>query len=188
MSDPAQLSQSGMDLIKSFEGCVLFTYDDSITPPRPLMPGDACGGTPTIGYGHTGSDVVPGLTWTQSQADATLNTDLLPARQDVSDQTADLGLASNQFSALAIFAFNIGIGGFNSSHALQYLCAHDFADVPGAMMLWTKTTIDGQKVNSLGLERRRYAETQLFALPDGAPSPDFMAIAIAAYPKETTVP
>jgi hypothetical protein len=37
-------------------------------------------------------------------------------------------------------------------------------------------------VNSLGLERRRYAETQLFALPDDAATPDFMALAIAAYP------
>jgi len=171
-----------MDLIKAFEGCILFAYDDSIGPPRPLMPGDACGGTPTIGYGHTGPDVVPGVTWTQPQADAALNTDLLAARQDVSTKTAPLGLASNQFSALVIFAFNIGLGGFNASHALQYLVAHDLADVPGAMMLWTKITINGQHINSLGLERRRYAETQLFALPDDAATPDFMALAIAAYP------
>lgn len=183
MADPAPLSPSGLALIKAFEGCELFAYDDSINPARPLMPGDVCGGTPTIGYGHTGPDVVPGLTWEQPQADAALDTDMLTVRQDVTAKTAALGLTDNQFSALAIFAYNIGLGGFNSSHALQYLVAHDLADVPGAMMLWTKTTINGQLVNSLGLERRRYAETQLFALPDDAATPDFMALAIEAYPR-----
>lgn len=182
MSDLALLTPSGMDLIKAFEGCFLFTYDDSVRPTQPLQPGEACAGTPTIGYGHTGPEVVAGLTWTQDQADAALNADLLPARQDVSDKTAGLGLTDNQVSALVIFAFNIGLGGFNSSHALSFLVAHDLADVPGAMMLWTKTRIGGQLVNSLGLERRRFAETQLFALADDAPTPDFMALAIAAFP------
>ena len=43
-------------LVKEFEGCRLTAYKDSV-------------GVLTIGYGHTGSDVKPGMTITQARAD-----------------------------------------------------------------------------------------------------------------------
>ena len=43
------ISKVGLDLIKKFEGCRLTAYAD-------------VAGVWTIGYGHTGKDVVPGLT------------------------------------------------------------------------------------------------------------------------------
>ena len=46
-----EISAAGLNLIKRFEGCRLKAYPD---------PGSR--GAPwTIGYGHTGAEVVPGL-------------------------------------------------------------------------------------------------------------------------------
>lgn len=48
------------------EGCRLEAYPDPLS-----------GGAPwTIGWGHTGPDVHPGLTWTQAQADNALAADV----------------------------------------------------------------------------------------------------------------
>ena len=52
-----------MRLVKDFEGLRLNAYQDSV-------------GVWTIGYGHTGSDVKPGMTITQAKADQLLQADL----------------------------------------------------------------------------------------------------------------
>ena len=63
------LTPEGWTLLKTWEGCRLSAYPDP-----------ASGGAPwTIGYGHTGPDVVPGLTITQQQADALLQKDVADA-------------------------------------------------------------------------------------------------------------
>ena len=54
---------AGLALTKNFEGCVLTAYADQ-------------GGVWTIGYGHTGPGVHAGLTVTQDQADALLESDI----------------------------------------------------------------------------------------------------------------
>ena len=47
--EPTVTSQAGIDLIKQFyEGCELKAYPDTVTAGDPL----------TIGYGHTGPDVL----------------------------------------------------------------------------------------------------------------------------------
>ncbi len=59
------LTPEGWTLLKTWEGCELSAYPDP-----------ASGGAPwTIGYGHTGPDVVPGLTISQAQAEAWLKQD-----------------------------------------------------------------------------------------------------------------
>ena len=52
-------SGRGLALTEQFEGCRLTAYQDQV-------------GVWTIGYGHTGTDVTPGLTITQQQAEAGL--------------------------------------------------------------------------------------------------------------------
>ncbi len=52
-----------MKLVKDFEGLRLTAYQDSV-------------GVWTIGYGHTGPEVKPGMTISQAQADNYLQTDL----------------------------------------------------------------------------------------------------------------
>jgi hypothetical protein len=56
------ISKVGIELIKKFEGCVLFGYKDPV-------------GVPTIGYGHTGG-VVVGQRITQEKAEQLLKQDL----------------------------------------------------------------------------------------------------------------
>ena len=52
------LSQEGLNLIKHWEGCRLTAYPDPASGADPW----------TIGYGHTGPEVKPGLTISQEQA------------------------------------------------------------------------------------------------------------------------
>ena len=56
-------------LIEHNEGRRHVCYDDA-HPDRILKAGDVCDGTPTIGVGCTGPDIVPGLVWTDAQIDA----------------------------------------------------------------------------------------------------------------------
>ena len=63
------LTPEGWTLLKTWEGCRRSAYPDP-----------ASGGAPwTVGYGHTGPDVVPGLTITQQQDDAFLQKDVAHA-------------------------------------------------------------------------------------------------------------
>ena len=60
------LTPAGYRLIQSWEGCRLQAYPDP-----------ASGGAPwTIGYGHTGPEVKPGLVISQEQADAWFKSDV----------------------------------------------------------------------------------------------------------------
>ena len=59
----AEVSPVGLSLIKRFEGVRLIAYPD-------------VGGVWTIGWGHTGPDVVRGMEITQEEADALLVKDV----------------------------------------------------------------------------------------------------------------
>ena len=69
--EPTVTSQAGVDLIKSFEGCELKAY---VCP----------AGVLTIGYGHTGPDVTPGMKITQAEAERLLKQDLHHFEDEVS--------------------------------------------------------------------------------------------------------
>lgn len=75
-------------------------------------------------------------------------------------------LTNNQKEALTAFIYNIGPNAFKTSTALKHLVAGNNHLVGEAMKMWNKVTIDGQKVVSKGLERRRQAEVDLFYTPD----------------------
>ncbi len=158
----AQMDQAGFQLLESFEGCILYAYDDAND--QPVDPGDVVHGTLTIGYGHTGSDVFPGLTWTQQEADQALQNDVAATANQITPLIT-AGLNDNQFSAVVCFAFNIGLGGFAGSSALHLANSGQFAAVPAAIGLWDKTTVNGHLVVSVGLQKRRAAEGVLWTTP-----------------------
>lgn len=56
-------------LLRLNEGRRYACYDDA-HPDRILKAGDRCEGTPTIGEGCTGPDILPGTVWTDAQVDA----------------------------------------------------------------------------------------------------------------------
>ena len=142
-----QYSKNGLHLTEQFEGCKLNAYPDPGT-----------GGAPwTIGYGHTGPDVHPGLTITQEQAEELLMQDTQKAAAAVNAKvTGDI--TQEEFDALVDFVFNCGAGNFAASTLLRKINA---GDMEGAALEFEKWThVDGKVM--AGLVRRRQAETDLF--------------------------
>jgi lysozyme len=135
-------NQAGLQLIESFEGLRLNSYQDSV-------------GVWTIGYGHT-LGVKPGQTITQQQAQAFLQQDLGVAEAAVN--RLGLTLTGNQFAALVSFTFNLGGGNLNK------LMSQGLAAVPDRILLFDHA---GGRVLP-GLTRRRTAERALYLTPDVA--------------------
>lgn len=140
---------TGIALIIKYEGCCLEAYRD----PRSIW---------TIGYGHTGLEVVSGLTWTQEEANAQLLTDINMRAERPIAAFVTVPLSSNQFSSLCSLVFNIGGGNFRTSTLLQYLNEGSYARVPQLMAAWDH--IDAKI--SPGLYNRRQAEIALWNAPD----------------------
>jgi len=138
-------SPAGLALTKSFEGCSLKSYRDSA-------------GIWTIGWGHV-SGVVPGMVWTQEQADAQLLDDIQWA-VGVVNSKVHVPLNQNQFDALVDFCYNAGSGNFAASTLLRKVNAGDFAGAAAQFPLWVHA---GGAVIP-GLVRRREAEQALFEL------------------------
>ena len=143
------INAKGLVLIKEFEGCRLAAYRDGANKL-------------TIGYGHCGPDVRPGMRITQAQADGLLRHDLAAAEAGVMKA---LGLArthENQFAAMASLAFNIGVGGFAKTTVLRKHVAGLHEAAANAFILWDNVTVNGRLVRSDGLARRRLAEKALY--------------------------
>jgi len=159
-----KINEEGKSTLKRFEAFIPFAYDDADGPKnrRRIKPGDTVRGTLTIGYGHTGRDVTPGLTIDEARADQLLSLDLASAESAVF-RLVHVPLTDNQFAALVSFAFNAGNGALEGSTLLKKLNAGNYEAVPGELMKWTKTTIAGKKVQSNGLVNRRAAEAGLWA-------------------------
>jgi lysozyme len=136
--------KDGLALTEQFEGCELTAYQDQV-------------GVWTIGYGHTGSGVVSGLTITQDQAVALLMSDVAAAAAYV-NATVQVALQQAEFDALVDFVFNLGRGAFAGSTLLKHLNAGQFDAAATQFDLWDHA--GGQVV--AGLLRRRQAETALF--------------------------
>ena len=158
----ASFNQAGLKLLETWEGCILYAYDDAND--QPVKPGQQVFGTLTIGYGHTGSNVFPGLVWSQDQANEALANDVSATSSQV-QPLISVNLTDNQFSAFVCLAFNIGVHAFAGSSALAFANRGDFIGVPAHIMLWNKTTINGHTVPSAGLTNRRKAECDLWSTP-----------------------
>jgi len=142
----ADLSR-GLALVKEFEGCRLTAYPDPGT-----------GGDPwTIGWGHTGSDVYPGLTITQARADELFEKDMQKFIDGVK-RLVVVPMTNGQFGALVSFAYNCGLGALGSSSLLKYFNQKQIQAAADEFPKWNKAA---GKVMP-GLTRRRKAERELF--------------------------
>ncbi|OQS37343.1 lysozyme [Chromobacterium haemolyticum] len=141
------ISANGIKLIQQFEGLRLKAYQDAV-------------GVWTIGYGHTGPNVTPGLVITQAQADALLARDLSRFETGVT-RLVQVPLNQNQFDALVSFSYNLGLGSLQNSTLLRLLNQRDYAGAAAQFPRWNKA---GGKVLP-GLTRRRAAEQALFLQP-----------------------
>mgnify|MGYP004459084731 FL=1 len=131
-------SSKGIALIKSFEGCRLQAYRDSV-------------GVLTIGYGHTG-DVKEGQVISRGFAEELLKADLTKFERNVTRYTP-FEMSQNQFDALVSFAFNCGAGNLK-----KLVSGRNKDQVAKKILEYNKA---GGRVLA-GLTRRRQAERALF--------------------------
>ena len=146
-----QISQNGIDLIKSFEGLELTAYPDP-----------ASGGEPwTIGYGST-ANVAPGMTITLQEADTMLLAVLQSTVTAVND-VIDTTVSQNQFDAMVSFTYNLGAGNLRQSSMLRLTNDGNFSAAADAFLLWDQASGSFNQ----GIYNRRQKERALYLTPDG---------------------
>lgn len=138
------ISQRGLDLIKEFEGLRLETYKDSV-------------GIPTIGYGHTGKDVVEGRKISIEDAEKLLKRDCQWAENAI-NAVVKVDVNQNQFDALCSFIYNLGASKFEKSTLCLKLNLSDYKGAAEEFLKWDKA--GGQVLP--GLTRRRKKEREMF--------------------------
>lgn len=132
-------------LVKSSEGCKLQSYQDP-------------NGVWTIGWGHTGCNVGPGLVWTQEQADNQLDVDLSRAYSQLIQESPQLAQESaGRQVALTDFVYNLGIGTYRHSTLHSAVQMAVWKSVAYQLSLWVHA---GGRIEP-GLVKRRAAEIAL---------------------------
>lgn len=150
---PRQINAAGLAIIKASEGLALKAY---------LCPA----GVLTIGYGHTGNDVLPGQVITEAEAEEILQVDLQRFEDSVDrglTAQARAATTGNQFSAMVSFCFNVGTQAFKKSTLLRKHNAGETQAAADQFLRWNKA---GGRILE-GLTARRRAERSLYLTPDG---------------------
>ena len=143
------ITQSGIDMIKRFEG---------FSPTVYICPA----GYPTIGYGylvnpHEREQFAGGIT--NEQAESLLRQDVQIAERAVL-HLITVPLTDGQFDALVSFTFNLGAGALQRSTLRRKVNRGDHANVPAEFRKWVWA--GGQKLQ--GLVKRRQAEARVYQI------------------------
>ena len=139
-------SQTGIDLIKHFEGLSLKAYK-------------CPAGVWTIGYGTTGvPEARLGVVISAARAEELLAIDVDKFSRQVWVLVSDVVINQHQMDALIAFAYNVGIGAFKTSTLLKKLLQKDYTGASKEFLRWTKAK--GKELP--GLVKRRRAESLLF--------------------------
>lgn len=142
------ISDTGLDLVKHFEGLFLTAYLDPV-------------GVWTIGYGNTGPEATSGNTITEQRADELLRQDMADAEDAVSRHIT-VTLSQKEFDALTSFAFNVGGGNLWRSTLRRKLNAGDRQGAADELLRWNKGRVNGVLTELAGLTRRRKSEREFF--------------------------
>ena len=135
------ISERGLNLIKSYEGCRLSSY----TCPSNKW---------TIGYGHT-QGVCEGMVITQEQADKFLFEDVQRFVNAVNQYQSRFNFNQNEYDALVSFTYNCGEGSLQAVMS----CCNNKQEIAEECKLYNRSST-GQILN--GLVRRREEEYKLF--------------------------
>ena len=143
------ISERGVELIKSFESYRGYPYYDSVK-------------VPTIGYGTTyypdGRRVrISDAPVTEAQASDLLRANLGRYERAIEDALR-VDVTQNQFDALVCWSYNVGDGAAAGSTLMRRLNAGDVQGAADQFLRWNKA--GGQVLR--GLTRRREAERELF--------------------------
>ena len=139
-----KISPNGLQFIKDAEGCKLAAYQDSV-------------GVWTIGVGST-KGVHKGMTITQEQADALLESDLADVYPCI-EAHVHVPLSQGQFDSLVSFIFNLGCGAFKGSTLLNLLNKSDYDGAAAQFKRWDHAG----DVKLAGLTKRRLGEAEMFS-------------------------
>jgi lysozyme len=142
-----KLSTHGKTILQRLEGFSAVAYIP--------VPGDV----PTLGYGFT-EGVQMGDTITREEADRRLLPILAPYESAVTELCTRQP-NQNEFDAMVLLCFNIGVNGFKKSTVLRCHNAGDHQAAARAFALWNKS---GGRVYT-GLTRRRAEEAALYLMP-----------------------
>lgn len=116
-------------------------------------------GVLTIGYGHTGRDVKPGMEITAPQAVALFNADVDKFARSVEASLAGVTLKQKQFDAVVSLAYNIGLGGLKKSTLYRKVKANpDDPTIRAEFMKHVNARVNGVLKPLPGLVKRRRAE------------------------------
>ena len=141
-------SESGIELIKHFEGLRLTAYLCS-------------GGITTIGYGSTfypdGSKVNLGDIISEQQANELLMETLSQFERVVNELLDGIPVNQNQFDALVSFAFNLGTESLAQSTLFNKIKSNH-NDIAIAIEFGKWVMAGGQRINGLVIRRRKEAE------------------------------
>lgn len=154
---PTTTSHKGLDLIREFEGCYLYAYNDPV-------------GYATVGIGHllhySRVSAADAAKYGSSKATAKLTLagalkilakDLAGTERQVL-KLVKVPVTHGQFDALVSFTFNCGAGALATSTLLRKLNARDYQGAADEFRRWNR---GGGQVLA-GLTRRRAAERALF--------------------------
>lgn len=141
-----KISNSGLNLIKKFEGCKLVAYKP--VPTEKYW---------TIGYGHYGSDVTKGMVITQNRAEELLKRDITPIERTLNSLC--INFTQNAFDSLVSWIYNLGMTNFNSSTMKRYILSKKSdVEITDQMIKWHNS--NGKPL--LGLKKRRVAEANMW--------------------------
>lgn len=137
-----------VELIKVSEGCKLAAYQDGAD-------------IWTIGWGHTGPEVVAGLVWSQTQADNQLLLDikvrsLRPLLEDMPDIA---NMPEECLTALADMYYNCRRTSLRESTLRKRFLAKDYAAIAGEIKRWVR---DAKGNIEPGLATRRAKDAELW--------------------------
>jgi lysozyme len=145
------INEEGLKLLKSKESYSAVWY---LCPAKKM----------TIGWGHVKEQGDKFNVITPAQGQELLIKDCKKAIDCINSKVT-YSLTENQFSALVVFVFNIGITAFSTSTLLKKLNAGLLDQAASQFDVWNKITVKGKKEVSNGLIFRRAQEKALFLKP-----------------------
>lgn len=133
-------------LLKDIEGIEYYPYKD-------------IAGIWTVCSGITGSDVIPGKRYTQSECDSLLFKHMSYAAKTV-DDAVKVDIPVTMRAAMYSFTFNAGSGAFRKSTMLKLINQEKHQQACEQLWKWTLYTNPktGKKEKSRGLKNRRAVE------------------------------
>jgi lysozyme len=159
-----KISEAGIQLIKSFEGC----HNTPYRCPAALW---------TIAYGHVlypdqarlktpertayPLNAEHNRTFEYDEIDSILEKDLERFEAGVLRLCPSAADSQSQFDAIVSFSFNVGLGNLQSSTLRMKYNRGDYDGAANEFLKWNKSS--GKVLP--GLVRRRVAERELFKLP-----------------------